>query len=41
VKSSRAAQPDQQLLAADVQRWLEASPRYGLRIVGPPIAADA
>ena len=34
-------QPDQQLLAADVQRWLEASPRYGLRIVGPPIAADA
>jgi quercetin dioxygenase-like cupin family protein len=34
-------QPDQQVLAADVQRWLEAAPRYGLRVVGPPIAADA
>lgn len=29
--------PDQELLMADVQRWLEAAPRYGLRIVGPPI----
>ena len=32
---------DQELLMADVQRWLEAAPRYGLRIVGPPIPDDA
>jgi quercetin dioxygenase-like cupin family protein len=33
--------PDQELLMADVQRWLEAAPRYGLRIVGPPIPDGA
>jgi len=33
--------PDQELLMADVHRWLEAAPRYGLRIVGPPIPDDA
>ena len=27
--------PDQDLLMVDVQRWLEAAPRYGLRVVGP------
>jgi quercetin dioxygenase-like cupin family protein len=32
--------PDQELLMADVHRWLEAAPRYGLRIVGPPLPAD-
>jgi hypothetical protein len=24
-----------------VHRWLEAAPRYGLRVVGAPIPADA
>lgn len=33
--------PDQDLLMADVHRWLEAAPRYGLRVVGAPIPADA
>jgi quercetin dioxygenase-like cupin family protein len=33
--------PDQDLLMADVHRWLEAAPRYGLRVVGPPLPADA
>jgi quercetin dioxygenase-like cupin family protein len=33
--------PDQELLMADVHRWLEAAPRYGLQIVGPPLPADA
>jgi quercetin dioxygenase-like cupin family protein len=33
--------PDQEQLMADVHRWLEAAPRYGLSIVGPPIPADA
>jgi quercetin dioxygenase-like cupin family protein len=34
-------EPDEQVLGADIQRWIEASPRYGLQIVGPPIPADA
>ena len=33
--------PDQELLMADVHRWLETAPRYGLQIVGPPLPADA
>ena len=33
--------PDQEQLMADVHRWLETAPRYGLSIVGPPLAADA
>src|SRR5689334_23185398 len=33
--------PDQDLLMADVHRWLETAPRYGLQVVGPPIPADA
>jgi quercetin dioxygenase-like cupin family protein len=33
--------PDQELLMADVRRWLETAPRYGLQVVGPPIPADA
>jgi quercetin dioxygenase-like cupin family protein len=28
-------------LAEEITRWLEAAPRYGLRVVGPPIPADA
>jgi quercetin dioxygenase-like cupin family protein len=34
-------QPDEHLLMADVQRWLELSPRYGLEVVGPPLPPDA
>jgi quercetin dioxygenase-like cupin family protein len=33
--------PDQEQLMADVHRWLENAPRYGLSIVGPPLPADA
>jgi len=32
--------PDAGVSPADVQRWLEAAPRYGLRVVGPPISED-
>jgi quercetin dioxygenase-like cupin family protein len=32
--------PDQEQLMADVHRWLETAPRYGLSIVGPPLPAD-
>ncbi len=31
---------DQEQLMADVHRWLEGAPRYGLSIVGPPLPAD-
>jgi len=33
--------PDQDLLMADVHSWLETSSRYGLQVVGPPLAPDA
>ena len=34
--------PDAGVSDADVARWLELAPRYGLRVVGPPIPeADA
>jgi len=33
--------PDQDALMADVHRWLEASSRYGLQVVGPPLPPDA
>lgn len=33
--------PDQELLMADVHRWLKAAPQYGLRIVGPPLPEGA
>lgn len=26
-------------LSADVQRWLEAAPRYGIQVLGPPLPA--
>jgi hypothetical protein len=29
--------PDAGISDADIARWLELSPRYGLRVVGPPI----
>jgi quercetin dioxygenase-like cupin family protein len=32
--------PDGGLPAAEVSRWIELAPRYGLRIVGPPIPED-
>ncbi len=32
--------PDGGVTAADVARWIELAPRYGLRIVGPPIPED-
>ena len=32
--------PDAGITPTDVQRWLEAAPRYGLRVVGPPLAED-
>lgn len=37
----RLPEPGETSLAADVPRWIEAAPRYGLRIVGPPIPEDA
>jgi hypothetical protein len=37
----RLPSADEQPLAADIQRWIEAVPRYGLSIIGPPIPADA
>ena len=34
--------PDAGVSDADIARWLELAPRYGLRVVGPPIPeADA
>jgi hypothetical protein len=30
--------PDAGVSDADVARWLELAPRYGLRVVGPPIS---
>ena len=32
---------DQEALMADVHRWLETAPRYGLQIVGPPLPPEA
>lgn len=32
--------PDGGVSAQDVARWIELAPRYGLRIVGPPIPAE-
>jgi quercetin dioxygenase-like cupin family protein len=32
--------PDGGVSPADVARWTELAPRYGLRVVGPPIPAD-
>ena len=32
---------NQDLLMADVHRWLETAPRYGLTVVGPPLPPDA
>lgn len=37
----RLPQPDETSLPEDIQRWLEAAPRYGLSVIGPPIPADA
>ena len=34
-------EPASETLGEDIQRWLQAAPRYGLQIVGPPIPADA
>jgi quercetin dioxygenase-like cupin family protein len=33
--------PDGGLPAAEIARWIELAPRYGLRIVGPPIPEEA
>ncbi len=32
--------PDGQPLEAEIMRWNEVSPRYGLSVIGPPIPAD-
>jgi quercetin dioxygenase-like cupin family protein len=32
--------PDGGVTSADVARWVELAPRYGIRVMGPPIAAD-
>lgn len=37
----RLPSADEQPLAEDIPRWIEAAPRYGLSIIGPPIPADA
>lgn len=31
-------EPDERQLHADVERWLAAAPRYGIEVVGPPLA---
>jgi quercetin dioxygenase-like cupin family protein len=31
--------PDGAALPDDVQRWLEAAPRYGIQVIGPPLPA--
>jgi len=36
----RLPEPGDQL-AEEIRRWIETAPRYGLRVVGPPIPADA
>ncbi len=33
--------PGETSMPEEIQQWIETSPRYGLRIVGPPIPADA
>ncbi|MGD0375645.1 MAG: cupin domain-containing protein [Streptosporangiaceae bacterium] len=33
-------EPDEQLLAADIGRWIETSPRYGLEVLGPPLSPE-
>jgi quercetin dioxygenase-like cupin family protein len=37
VPASRHRLPDGGVTAADVARWMEVAPRYGIRVVGPPI----
>jgi quercetin dioxygenase-like cupin family protein len=37
----RLPEPGETSMPEEIQRWIETSPRYGLRIVGPPIPADA
>lgn len=32
--------PDAGVTDADITRWLELAPRYGFRVVGPPISED-
>jgi quercetin dioxygenase-like cupin family protein len=32
-------EPDADQLQADIARWLEASPRYGIEVIGPPLPA--
>jgi quercetin dioxygenase-like cupin family protein len=36
--AAHRAAPDGGVSPADIGRWLEAAPRYGLQVVGPPIA---
>jgi quercetin dioxygenase-like cupin family protein len=37
----RLPEPGEFSLGEDIQRWLEAAPRYGLSVIGPPIPAEA
>jgi quercetin dioxygenase-like cupin family protein len=37
----RLPEPGEMSLGEDIRRWLEAAPRYGLQVVGPPIPDDA
>jgi len=37
IRMSERRLPDAGVSDADIERWLELSPRYGLRVVGPPI----
>jgi quercetin dioxygenase-like cupin family protein len=32
-------EPDADELQADIGRWLEAAPRYGIQVIGPPLPA--
>ncbi len=37
----RLPEPGEIELAEDIQRWIQGAARFGLRILGPPIPADA
>jgi quercetin dioxygenase-like cupin family protein len=37
----RLPEPGETSMTEEIQRWLETAPRYGLRVVGPPLPAEA
>jgi quercetin dioxygenase-like cupin family protein len=35
----RLPEPDEEQMGAEIGRWLEAAPRYGIEVLGPPLPA--